>query len=92
MQGRMQFYMLLAVLFGGGFRSAPEGAHDLRHNRMERYRRPNPLKLNPRRKPATEDPNYMIGAQDVLDISVWKEPEFTRTVPVRPDGKIRCPS
>jgi polysaccharide export outer membrane protein len=40
---------------------------------------------------ATDDPNYVIGPQDVLDISVWKEPELTRTVPVRPDGKISLP-
>src|ERR1700721_4757759 len=43
------------------------------------------------KKPATDDPNYVIGEQDVLDISVWKEPELTRTVPVRPDGKISLP-
>ena len=42
-------------------------------------------------KPATDDPNYVIGAQDVLDISVWKEPELSRAVPVRPDGKISLP-
>jgi polysaccharide biosynthesis/export protein len=41
--------------------------------------------------PATSDPNYVIGAQDVLDIDVWKEAELTRTVPVRPDGKISLP-
>jgi polysaccharide export outer membrane protein len=39
----------------------------------------------------TQDPNYLIGPQDVLDVSVWKEPELTRTVPVRPDGKISLP-
>lgn len=42
-------------------------------------------------KSATDDPNYVIGAQDVLDINVWKEPSVSRTVPVRPDGKISLP-
>ena len=41
--------------------------------------------------PATQDANYVIGAQDMLDISVWKEPELTRVVPVRPDGRISLP-
>ena len=41
--------------------------------------------------PATTDPNYQIGVQDVLDISVWKEPDVSRMVPVRPDGKISLP-
>jgi polysaccharide biosynthesis/export protein len=42
-------------------------------------------------KSVTDDPNYVIGAQDVLDISVWHEPDLTRVVPVRPDGKISLP-
>jgi polysaccharide export outer membrane protein len=42
-------------------------------------------------KPATQDANYVIGPQDVLDISVWKEAELTRVVPVRPDGRISLP-
>ncbi|MGC1673177.1 MAG: polysaccharide biosynthesis/export family protein, partial [Candidatus Acidiferrales bacterium] len=42
-------------------------------------------------KAATTDPKYVIGAQDVLDISVWKEPDVSRVVPVRPDGKISLP-
>jgi len=40
---------------------------------------------------ADDDPAYLIGAQDVLDISVWKEPEISKEVPVRPDGKISLP-
>jgi polysaccharide biosynthesis/export protein len=40
---------------------------------------------------ATSDPNYLIGPQDILDINVWKEAELTRSVPVRPDGKISIP-
>src|ERR1700689_461913 len=42
-------------------------------------------------KAATADPNYVIGGQDVLDVNVWKETELTKTVPVRPDGKISLP-
>jgi len=37
------------------------------------------------------DPNYIIGPQDVVDISVWKEPDLSRVVPFRPDGKISLP-
>jgi polysaccharide export outer membrane protein len=42
-------------------------------------------------KPATEDAGYIIGAEDVLNINVWKEPDLSRAVPVRPDGKISMP-
>src|SRR5271170_8013470 len=42
-------------------------------------------------KSATADPNYVIGAQDVLDVNIWKEPDVSRVVPVRPDGKISLP-
>jgi len=38
-----------------------------------------------------EDPSYKIGAQDVLKVDVWREDQLTRTVPVRPDGKITLP-
>ena len=37
---------------------------------------------------ATDDATYIIGVDDVLSISVWKEPEISRVVPVRSDGKI----
>jgi len=39
----------------------------------------------------TVDPEYKIGPQDVLRIDVWKEPDISRTIPVRPDGKISLP-
>ena len=39
-------------------------------------------------KPATEDPNYIIGPEDELIVNVWKEGDISRSVPVRPDGKI----
>ena len=34
---------------------------------------------------------YVIGPEDVLDIAVWDNTQLTRTVPVRPDGKISLP-
>ncbi len=40
---------------------------------------------------AHSDSSYLIGADDVLAINVWKEPDVSRTVPVRSDGKISLP-
>jgi polysaccharide export outer membrane protein len=42
-------------------------------------------------KAASDDPDYVIGSEDVLSVNVWKEPEVTKVVPVRPDGKISLP-
>ena len=47
--------------------------------------------------PAQSDPTkghdniYVIGNDDVLAINVWKEPDVSRSVPVRSDGKISLP-
>jgi len=42
--------------------------------------------------PAQADPaTYVIGAEDVLAVNIWREPEISRSVPVRPDGKITLP-
>jgi polysaccharide export outer membrane protein len=40
---------------------------------------------------AHSDSSYVIGADDVLAINVWKEPDVSRSVPVRSDGKISLP-
>ncbi|MEO8735921.1 MAG: polysaccharide biosynthesis/export family protein [Edaphobacter sp.] len=37
---------------------------------------------------ATDVTHYIIGAEDTLQITVWKEPTLSGTVPVRPDGMI----
>jgi polysaccharide export outer membrane protein len=46
----------------------------------------------PRPAGALEEPEeYRIGPEDVLGIFVWQNAELTRTVPVRPDGRISLP-
>jgi len=47
----------------------------------------------PPEKPAASvaSDDYIIGPDDTLHISVWKEPDLTETLPVRPDGKISMP-
>jgi polysaccharide biosynthesis/export protein len=37
------------------------------------------------------DDSFVIGNDDVLAINVWKEPDISRSVPVRSDGKISLP-
>jgi polysaccharide export outer membrane protein len=41
--------------------------------------------------PPSNSPDYIIGSEDTLHVSVWKEPDLTATLPVRPDGKISLP-
>jgi len=42
--------------------------------------------------PAAVDPHtYVVGAEDVLFIKVWREMDFTGSYIVRPDGKITIP-
>ena len=40
---------------------------------------------------ATTDYSYKIGPGDTLNIVVWRNPELSMSVPVRPDGKISAP-
>ena len=40
---------------------------------------------------AAVSPEYRVGESDILHINVWKEPEVSQTVTVRPDGNISLP-
>lgn len=48
-------------------------------------------KATPAASTSPAGPEYVIGPEDVLHIAVWKEADFTATLPVRPDGKISLP-
>jgi polysaccharide export outer membrane protein len=39
--------------------------------------------------PAT--PEYRLGPEDVIEVFVWKQPDLTTTVVIRPDGRISLP-
>jgi polysaccharide export outer membrane protein len=41
--------------------------------------------------PSTEKREYVISVEDILEVHVWKEPELSREVKVREDGKISLP-
>jgi polysaccharide export outer membrane protein len=45
----------------------------------------------PQENPTANDDTYIIGAGDVLAITVWREPSISGEYPVRPDGKITFP-
>src|SRR3982074_1431389 len=71
---------LISGLGASAIRSTPQNSDGARSARSSSTNTP----------PAT-DPDYKIGPQDMLRIDVWKEPDISRIVPVRPDGKITLP-
>ena len=40
---------------------------------------------------SVNDYTYVIGAGDSLNIIIWRNPELSMSVPVRPDGKVSAP-
>ena len=40
---------------------------------------------------ADADTDYVLGPEDVIEVFVWKEPDLSTTVTVRPDGRITLP-
>jgi polysaccharide export outer membrane protein len=50
---------------------------------------PNPSSTAPRAQPASSE--YIIGPGDTLQVFVWRNPDLSVTLPVRPDGKISTP-
>jgi len=84
--------LVLMVLLG-----IPSGAQDASNAAKDKKDAPaiasitNPRVAPPMPVSATDDPDYVIGPGDMLNISVWKEADLSGTVPVRPDGKVSLP-
>jgi len=76
----LRFCTLLAVLLCALFTRAQETAAPTKAESSSKQAIPTPA-----------DAEYKIGPQDVIRIDVWKEPDISRTIPVRPDGKISLP-
>lgn len=51
-----------------------------------------PVSLNSSQAVAIPDQDkYLLGPEDAIEVSVWKEPDLTKQLVVRPDGKITYP-
>jgi polysaccharide export outer membrane protein len=42
-------------------------------------------------QPTSASPEYIIGPGDELDVFVWRNPDLSTSIPVRPDGRISMP-
>jgi polysaccharide export outer membrane protein len=80
---------LVAGLVAGGVRAKSETGTSQDKNQEAKDTKSQATAALAQNSP--ENTSYKIGPQDVLQIDVWKEPEITRSVPVRPDGKITLP-
>jgi polysaccharide export outer membrane protein len=84
----LAIFLLAGALGGSAWGQA--GGKAVEEAKSAEAAKPAPDK--PQSEPASiAGPDYVIGADDVLHISVWKEPDLTESLPVRPDGKISLP-
>jgi protein involved in polysaccharide export with SLBB domain len=81
----MKKAMKLAVLMGMSLLAAGMAAQTAAATKVDK-----PPATAPSSE-ASSDSDYVIGADDMLRISVWKEPDLSESLPVRPDGKISMP-
>lgn len=88
MQGSVRFGVFLLLfsvpLLGQGNGNTPDGNGATQSNSSAQAQ-PNSAGSQP------HDASYVIGNDDKLDINVWKEPDLSKTIPVRSDGKISLP-
>ena len=76
--------MCFAMSIGLWAQAAPESSAPSRVGQTTQT-----IETSPASKP--HDASFVIGNDDVLAINVWKEPDISRSIPVRSDGKISLP-
>jgi polysaccharide export outer membrane protein len=85
--------LIVALITAGGKRL--EGSVASSQSTDSTREKPAAAAVSPTAAPPAEDvsldPSFRIGADDVLMVNVWREPEVSQTVTVRPDGKISLP-
>jgi polysaccharide export outer membrane protein len=86
----MKKAMRLAVLMGMGLLAAGLVAQATGSDKTDADKSDKPA-ATAQATEASSVSDYVIGADDTLHISVWKEPDLSETLPVRPDGKISMP-
>ena len=83
---------LIGLSAMSAFAGAPEGAQAEQTKAQDEAGSPdNPAAAGTARLVFPLESQYRIGIEDVLLISVWRDLDLTREVPVRPDGKISLP-
>ena len=84
MKSRLALFLVAAVAV-----PALSSGAVLRRHKNQQAQQPPPAPTAARSSAA--GPAYVISPGDVLEVQVWKEPDISKQVPVRPDGKISLP-
>lgn len=89
---KRQLVITVAVMLAAALQPATstQAAAGETHKQQQSEGKPFSAMAAPSPAPQAGD-DFVIGNGDVLAINVWKEPDVSRTLPVRPDGKISLP-